>query len=164
MMKIQLNHGFVAVVDNEDAYIANVNERWRIRMGRTGVRYAVRNKIGADGKRSVVFLHRELLGLEKGKGVVDHIDGDGLNCRRANLRVVTQHENTTNVCGPRKTNLHSPYLGVGLCRGKWRARIYHNGKLKQIGLFSTAEEANQARLDYEKSVWGIAPRRAQAFK
>lgn len=164
MIDIELNGGFIAKVDDQDSHILGVNERWRVRIGRTGVHYAIRNKVGEDGKRSTVFLHREILGLEKGIGVVDHIDGNGLNCRRENLRVVTQHENSTNVSGPRRTNLHSPYLGVGLCRGKWRARIYHNGRLHQIGLFPTPESANQARLDYEKTVWGIAPRRKRDFQ
>ena len=164
MIRIELNNGFSALVDECDSHVVNVNERWRVRIGKTGVRYAIRNKIDDNGKRSTVFLHREILGLPKREGVVDHIDGDGLNCTRKNLRVVTQHENTTNVAGPRKTNRHSPYLGVGLHRGKWRARIYHDGRLRQIGLFDTAEEANQARLKYEESVWGVAPRREQAFR
>ena len=161
-MKINLNHGEVAFIDDADEWVANPNEKWRIRYGRTGVKYAVRNKI-IDGKRTVVFLHREILGLGKMNPYVDHIDGDGLNCRRENLRVVTQECNTRNVFKARKTNLHSPYLGVGWHKKSWRARIYHDGRLIQIGMFSCIEAANRARLKVERDLCGIQPRRLQAF-
>lgn len=133
-MKIKLNKGYFAEIDDDDSWVANVNERWRAS-----------------------------LGLGKMKPYVDHIDGNGLNCRRENLRIVDQECNTRNVFKARKTNIHSPYLGVGLRNGRWRARIYHNGKLIQIGMFSCIEAANRARLEVERDLCGVQPRREQAF-
>lgn len=163
MIKIPLTHGHEAILDDCD--FDQVGYAWRTRFGPTGVKYAVRNIDIGGGKRTVVTLHRQILGLEKGGPNVDHIDGDGLNCRRDNLREVTQKINSINVGGPRKTNLHSPYLGVGWMKKmkKWRARIYYNGALHEVGRFDDIEEANRARLRCEMEMFGIQPRRLDAF-
>lgn len=163
MIKLPLTHGYEAILDDCDA--DQIGYAWRVRFGVTGVKYAIRNIDIGNGKRTVVTLHRQILGLEKGDPNIDHIDGDGLNCRRNNLREVTQKINSINVDGPRKTNLRSPYLGVGWMKKmkKWRARIYYNGRLHEIGRFHDIEEANMARLAAELEMFGIQPRRLDAF-
>lgn len=91
----------------------------------------------SDG--SVTYLHRFLMGLEKGeRQVVDHINGDPLDNTRPNLRVCSQSANLQN----KKMKPHSsPYMGVSLESGKWIARVSRNGKKLYLGSFDSAELA-----------------------
>ena len=86
-------------------------------------------------------------------GEVDHLDGDALNNRWANLRVVTHHQNRMNNRAYRNNR-----LGVrGVFRhpnGRYRAYIHPNGRLVHLGYFATLEEAQEARRDAEKRYFG----------
>lgn len=75
------------------------------------------------------------------EGVIDHIDRDTRNNRLDNLRDVTQAQNTYNSATP--THNSSGFKGVSFCKqkGKYEAYISVNNKKKNLGLFSTAEEA-----------------------
>lgn len=78
------------VIDEEDAELVS-KYRWYIvqRKGSLTL-YACGHLIGGDFKKSV-YMHRVILGNPN--AVVDHIDGDGLNNRRSNLRATTQSVN-----------------------------------------------------------------------
>jgi hypothetical protein len=96
------------------------------------------------GKR--FYLHRFL--MEAGKGEqVDHINGDKLDNRRANLRICTRSQNFYNK--GRQSNNTSGYKGVTFCKAtkKWRAQIWFNKKRLSIGRYKTKEEA---ALEYNK--------------
>ena len=71
--------------------------------------------------------------------VADHIDGNGLNNQRENLRIVTHRENSLNRHIPKS----SKYPGVHWDnqRGKWRSRIRVAGKNRHIGYFNSEESA-----------------------
>lgn len=73
---------------------------------------------------------------------IDHIDGDHGNNRLANLRDVPRQVNQQNLRRPHKRG-RSGILGVSLHKqsGKWRARVWVNGRNKSLGLFERAEEA-----------------------
>lgn len=93
-----------------------------------------------------VLLSRYLMNPPEEKDV-DHISGDTLDNRRANLRVCSRRENLQN--GSRHADSASPYKGV--CYGKrqwgdkkWLANICHNGHTYYLGSFLTAEEAAEA--------------------
>lgn len=76
-------------------------------------------------------------------GVIDHIDGNGLNNRIANLRECTNGQNMRN----RKLNCNtkSGFKGVHLFTdGVWRARVSLDGKKHSLGLFKTAKDAATA--------------------
>jgi HNH endonuclease/AP2 domain len=93
------------------------------------------------------FIHRVIWLYVHGKwpnGQIDHIDGDTLNNRLANLRDVSQSQNQWNA-GPRKTNT-TGFKGVMRAKGgkKFTARIKAHGKAYWLGVFDTAEEASQA--------------------
>lgn len=99
------------------------------------------------GRRQIsVRMHREILGLKRGDSRQgDHINGNTLDNRRANLRVATLTENLRNK--RRYKNNMSGFKGVslvGLKRTPWIANIQVNGNQQKIGCYKTAEEAYAA--------------------
>ena len=89
-------------------------------------------------------LQRVVLGLKPGdKRKVDHIDGNTLDNRRANLRIVTDAENAQNQ-GSRGGS--SRYRGVtwDRSRGRWMASHMLNGRRTTIGRYATEDEAGRA--------------------
>jgi len=90
------------------------------------------------GKGNTVLMHRHLLGLPKGDPRIgDHRNGNKLDHRRANLRVVTPSESSANVAGRAK----SGYRGVYPCKGRWQARAKRDGCMVNLGTFDSPEEA-----------------------
>ena len=79
-------------------------------------------------------------------GQIDHINGDGIDNRIANLRVATPSINAFNRRGLEERNT-SGHTGVNWYRRylKWRAFIKHNGKFKNLGYFDSLEDAVTAR-------------------
>jgi hypothetical protein len=138
--EIVLTQHRIALVDDEDFE----QLRWlRWYTAKIGKRvYAYRNiKIG---ERHVILpMHREIMGLEYGDHSleVDHINGDGLDNRRANLRLVTRQQNMAN----RRGWSQAGYKGVSRMEsGKYVAHIVVNGNHHNLGRYDTAEEAARA--------------------
>lgn len=95
-------------------------------------------------KRKTHPLHRVLLDFPDGYDV-DHISGDKLDNRRANLRVCTHQEN---MCNQKMRNTNtSGYMGVSYlrCAGKYEAYVHCDGKKHYLGLFASPREAAIAR-------------------
>jgi hypothetical protein len=143
MVLIPLTKGFVAIVDDEDERLAYFS--WHA-VVRSNTVYAQRSERFPDGRIRMQMLHRAVMGLRPGQRVdVDHINSDGLDNRRANLRVCTRSQN--NWWGRRpKTNTHG-YIGVGFDKrdGSWYAHIRTHGHMKNLGRFPTKEAAAKAR-------------------
>ncbi len=160
-IEIPLTKGYVALVDDEDAYLATY--KWYAQIQTNGPVYAARHTSRKTGKRKTLLLHRVVLGIVGSSLHGDHINGDGLNNTRINLRVVTPAENIRNVHGVRSDN-SSGYVGVLWDKriNKWFAQIMVAGHRKYLGSFESIEHANAARLAAEKEFWGITPRRAWA--
>lgn len=98
-------------------------------------------------------LHRILLDRKLAKGlVVDHINRDKLDNRKANLRVCTQKDNMRNASIA--CNNKSGVTGVFFDKkvNRWRAQVYIKGKTKHVGIFDDFEEAVKARKDAEKKL------------
>jgi hypothetical protein len=75
---------------------------------------------------------------------VDHRNGDGLDCRRRNLRVCSVAQNQANSVGQpdrRKSKYKGVAPGNGRMVGKWRASITQGGKQKHLGYFVEEEAA-----------------------
>jgi hypothetical protein len=91
-------------------------------------------------KKSNVFVHRLILPNSE---VVDHIDGNGLNNLRSNIRACTYSQNNMNA----KVRSHNVtgVKGVGIegKTGRYYARITSNGIKKHLGMFDTIEEASK---------------------
>lgn len=89
-------HGTKIVLIDDEDFPRVSRYRWKIMKNiYSGIFYARRNIWGAG--RGQVILHRYILGLRFGDNkVVDHINGDGLDNRRSNIRVVTRRENMRN--------------------------------------------------------------------
>jgi hypothetical protein len=73
--------------------------------------------------------------------LIDHINGNSLDNRKANLRIVTRHQNNMNRIGHSKTGLPK---GVSKCGTHFRARIVVNSSHYNLGTFLTVPEAEQA--------------------
>jgi len=102
-------------------------------------------------------MHRELLGLPSGDrrgssafAIVDHVDGNGLNNTRSNLRIVTPTGNNANRVAGSATGYKGVYRTSLTKRGqlrygnRFRAAIQYNGRYRHLGTFLTAEEAARA--------------------
>ena len=97
----------------------------------------------------MVKMHTFLTGWPQ----VDHINGDGLDNRRCNLRPATSAQNNANARRVRTSR--SPYKGVEReSSGKWRARICPHGQRINLGLYGTAEEAAHAYDSAAREIYG----------
>ncbi|MHC4343575.1 MAG: AP2 domain-containing protein [Planctomycetota bacterium] len=78
--------------------------------------------------------------------VVDHINHNGIDNRKANLRAVTQAQNILNRVHKKRPNSHSRYRGVSrhIRRNKWAVQICYNGRHKTVGYFQNEIEAAKA--------------------
>lgn len=118
--------------------------RWCLTTGNKGNEYAIRRLRHEIQRLHRVVMERMLGRPLHAKEFVDHINGESLDNRRANLRLATQTQNNINAkC---RSDNQSGFKGVGFHRqtGKWVARIKVNGRTKSLGLYETPEEAHQA--------------------
>lgn len=139
-MKIIKQKGHEILVD-DDVYEWASKQKWSFTKSRHTY-YAHAQINGKDRK-----LHRLILGLSDPNVVTDHINGNGLDNRRENIRPCTPLENTLNTHywpgGNKKT---SKYIGVSFSTAhkKFVAQIKHNGKMRHIGLFENERDAAMA--------------------
>lgn len=141
MAQITLSTGDVVLVDDDDVRLLS-GYRWYLHAPKAAnVRYAAANIKDDSGKRRTVGMHRLL--MEPGKGFeVDHINGNGLDNRRSNLRIVTRRQNLQNQRKACATA--SRYRGVYRNRGRWCARITLDYKAFYLGSFASEEAAAAA--------------------
>jgi len=137
MRTILSTNGFSILVDDEDFERLSA-VTWRVSkdgyVGRTVV---------IDGVKTSLRIHRMVLKLDSGQPfVIDHINGDRLDNRKANLRRCTRAENAWNM-GKAVTNT-TGYKGVNMMpNGRFAAQIRCHGRKYHLGCFGTAEEAHE---------------------
>lgn len=92
-----------------------------------------------------VLLHRLILGINDPMVPVDHLDHNGLNNRRSNIKIATFSENSWNMNGVRRDS-KSGVRGVFFDRasGKWIAAYQLNLKKVVVGRFDAIEDAEIA--------------------
>lgn len=127
---IDLTNGGFALIDAIDYDLVCSHTYYCIDC--RGVAYAAR---GHDR----IMMHHDITGT---KAKYDHINGDGLDNRRSNLRLCTHSQNMQNL--PRRSDNTSGYKGVVRKGSGWRARIQSAGKVYDGGTHNTPEEAARA--------------------
>lgn len=135
------------LLDEEDIAWAS-SFRWR-RVDRGNVRYAARY----EKKRTCIYMHRELLSAGR-HDLVDHVNLDGLDNRRGNIRICNKQQNSANR-GLQRNN-SSGYRGVfkQSNANSWRAEIKVSGSRRYLGSFKTPELAAAAYDAVAKEAFG----------
>ena len=144
MKLIPLTQGQFAKVDDADFEYLN-KFKWHAHKNKTYDCYyamrCIRTVKGASSQK----MHREILGLKNGdKLMVDHIDHNGLNNQRYNIRIATREQNQRNRVAAK--NSTSKHVGVFWHKRikKWQAQIKFDKKTYHLGYFYREEDASKA--------------------
>ncbi len=146
MKEIPLTKGYKAIVDDE--YYDYLNKwKWFAVQGRNTV-YAAREERTKNHKKKLILMHRVVVRKIRHGLFIDHINHNGVDNRKENLRVVTNRQNCQNRLSHRSSS--SKYKGVSWhkSRQKYQANIQIDGKLKYLGRFNNEIEAAKA---YDKA-------------
>jgi hypothetical protein len=154
---VPLTRGMHALIDSSDAAIVGKFNWFAHGKMPTDLFYAHTNvyKNGSDGERSILKLHRLLLGLSFDSILLgDHINANTLDNRRANLRIADFGQNVRNT-RIRKNN-SSGLKGVSFDKftNRWLVVITHNRKQIHIGRYDTKELAHAAYCDAAERMHG----------
>jgi hypothetical protein len=120
-----------ALVDDGD-YAALAASRWSLKNG-----YAART-VRRDRRVITLYMHRVILDAAPGQ-ICDHVNGDKLDNRRENLRLVTSQQNHWN--RQKNHNNRSGYKGVRKYGDRWKASIKVSGRSVHLGYHDSAELA-----------------------
>lgn len=144
MRKIPLTQGKFALVSDSD-YESLVKFKWYAAK-HNKVFYATRASKRVNGKQVMINMHSFIMKTPKGMET-DHVDGDGLNNQRKNLRICTVSQNAMNrkPFSNNKSGLKGVYWEKS--RKKWNARICFGGNRVNLGYFSSALDAYKAYCD-----------------
>lgn len=142
MLSIPLTQNKVALVDDCDAEKV-LHHKWCASKSTGNNSFYATSSIWVGGRGKTIFMHRVI--MEPPQNLcVDHINGNGLDNRRANLRICSTRENLRNsILSAANT---TGYKGVSFNRNakKFQARIEFNYRSRHIGYFKTAIEAARA--------------------
>lgn len=152
MREILLTKGYIAQVDDDD-YERVSKYKWQVRITNdvTPRYYAQRTYFcEIKGQKVSQLLHRYILNLTDPKVIVDHIDNNGLNNQKNNLRKCSISQNSYNSVkqgSPKNSGVPvSKYKGVRFNKTvkKWEARLQVNKKRLTLGFFKSELEASEA--------------------
>lgn len=148
-MFVPLTRGHMALIDDQD-FPMIVDMKWR--SCRNYNTFYAQGHVLVDGVWRTVMMHRLILDAPTGV-LVDHINGDGLDNRRANLRLVNNSQNQMN---RKNVTSSSGYKGVTFLpkSGKWQAQIKKDGKNIYLGVFKTPEQAHAAYTKKARELFG----------
>ena len=146
MKEIKLTHGKVALVDDE--YFHYLNQwKWFALNSYNNKYYAARHLM-KNYKQSTILMHRVIMNTSDCLQV-DHIDNNGLNNQKANLRNCTNQQNCFN-----RISINGN-KGVSILRNNtYQVQIKINGKLKYLGVFNDIEDARKAYREAAKVLFG----------
>jgi hypothetical protein len=138
---LDVAHGRTALLDAADVPLIE-GRLWRTRKGKHTF-YVETRDAQLGGRVSTALLHRVLMTPPAGM-VVDHINGDGLDNRRQNLRVVSVAQNNLNSRVRRDSVSGVKGAFYRSRTGRYYSRIKVAGRYVGLGSFLTAEEAADA--------------------
>lgn len=148
VVRLPLTKGRSVLIDAADLPAVSCH-RWHASDTGEGRWYAARRRKVGEGRPGTIKMHTFLTGWPQ----VDHINGDGLDNRRCNLRPATSAQNSANARRARTSR--SPYKGVEYQRsGRWRARICPRGQSIELGFYDTAEKAARAYDSAARAIYG----------
>ncbi len=154
MKEIKLTQGYKAIVDDKD-FVELSKHKWHVQKGRKKrTLYAFRT-INKDGRTWAVGMHRQILGITARNILVDHIDRNGLNNRRSNLRLANTYQSVAN--RDSHTDSTSKFFGVSWHKAsnKWMAQINKNYKKIYLGVFENDRDAARAYNKAAKKLHGV---------
>jgi len=145
---ITLTKGKKALVD---ADMFDYLNQWKWYYKEPG--YAERTQHVKNGKKKHIKMHRLIMDTQEDMDV-DHIDNDGINNTKENLRNCTRQQNLMNKS--KQSNGKSIFKGVYWEKGlnKWRSRIKANNKHIHLGVFLKEKEAAKAYNEAAKKHFG----------
>lgn len=142
----------IVLIDAED-FEKISNFKWHVNYNKKN-NYYIQANIYVNGKRTTKSLHKIIMGDFKDK-IIDHINGNTLDCRKENMRFVTNQENSFNqkVSKNKKSSKHK-----GIYHNKklnnWKVLIKYNYKNIYIGVFDTEQKAVNAYNEKAKELFG----------
>jgi hypothetical protein len=147
---VPLTKGYEAIIDAKDAlYVGAWN--WHANVKENTV-YARRQDY-SSGSQKTVMMHAFLLRPKNGL-CVDHVNGNGLDNRRENLREANAFQNAYNSKRCKvNTSMHKGVHWVAT-HNKWRAMIRHRTKRIFIGYFNCPGAAGIAYAAASKRLHG----------
>lgn len=147
---IMLTKGYVAVVDDIDTDLADTNWIAATHKHNASIVYAQNNIYFPDGVRRTIIMHRIILGRKLNRDLIssercDHIDGNGLNNVRSNLRLATMCQNRKN-SAKKDNRCSSKFKGVHWHKQakKWEVEIQSDNIRHFIGCYDDEEQAAHA--------------------
>lgn len=133
-MEMPLSQNKMALIDDEDAELVSAYT-WYIRKytKRSGLFYVIANVPNSGHNSKKISLHRLIINAQEGQ-IVDQINGNGLDNRRSNLRIVNYGINNQN---SKRANGTSKFKGVfwDNQKGKWAAKATTEGIQLILGFF-----------------------------
>ena len=152
MKEIQLTHGKVCIVDDED-FERLSKQKWHVtRNGATFyARGAIRQK---DNRWRCILMHRFILNISDKSVFVDHKNRDTLDNRKENLRLCSPAQNSWNRQG--KNQSTSVFKGVSWYKRwpSWKVQIWDCGKVLHLGYFKDEVLAAKAYDEKAKEIHG----------
>ena len=152
--EIPLTQGKVALVDAEDYDELN-KYKWYAHKHKRARAYYARRGVGSGKDKKSLAMHRVIMNAPNGI-VVDHINGDGLDNRKSNMRLCTNKENCRNQVKGTGRKYTSQYKGVTYFRPtkKWKAEIVYNRETTCLGYFLIEKDAALAYDNKAKELYG----------
>lgn len=151
VLLVPLTQGQTALVDESDAWV--LDYKWYAQRQRGGNFYAGRG-VYENGRRfRTEWLHVQVLGVKTGR-IIDHRNGNTLDCRRENLRYATQSQNRVN--SRKRADAGCRYLGVYFDkrRDRYIGKCCRDYKSYSTAYFTTAETAARARDELQVQLHG----------